>query len=558
MTIFHSSMPRRYGYTLVLTVSLLSSACGGGGSDPTPPNSTAGSDATLSALSLSNGELDQVFQSSQASYTASAGYLLDSIGITAVANDTNATISINGSSAGSGIESSAIPLVTGSNNLSIEVTSADTTVTQDYSVDITKGDLSSLQQRAFIKADNAGNGDLFGRPVAVSGNTLVIGAPDEDSAVNANGSDNSETNSGAAYVFVRNGNSWTQQAMLKADNARAEYRFGASVSISGDTLVVGSPSEGKNISLESGAAYVFTRSNGNWTQQAMLKAANADGNDDFGVHVAIDSNLIAVAATGEGSAAGKAADDNSAPLSGAVYLFEQNNGSWTQQSMLKASNAESYDQFGSGLSISGETVVVGAASEDSASSLNQDDNSAAQSGAAYVFVRNNGAWTQQAYLKASAADQGDNFGFSVAVSNNLIVVGAIYQDDNSPTESGAAYVFARSGSDWSQQGLLKPAGLLDNVQFGFSVAIRDHYIAVGTKGVQSNSGAVYLYHENQGVYTQLKALTASNAEPGDVLGESVAIADDYLAISAIGESSSFAGGEADNSETNAGAVYIWR
>ncbi len=326
-------------------------------------------------------------------------------------------------------------------------------------------------QEAYLKASNTGGADWFGTSVAVDGDTVVVGAYFEDSnATGVNGPNNNlaET-SGAAYVFVRTGTTWTQQAYLKASNTGGGDWFGTSVAVDGDTVVVGARGEGSNatgvdgpnnnLAATSGAAYVFVRSVTTWTQQAYLKASNTDANDQFGWSVAVDGdgNTVVVGARGEDSnATGVDGNevDNSAGNSGAAYVFERSVTTWTQQAYLKASNTDANDQFGWSVAVDGNTVVVGARLEDSnATGVNGPNNNlAATSGAAYVFVRSVTTWTQQAYLKASNTGFFDEFGFSVAVAGDTVVVGARLEDssatgvngdeaDNSVNDSGAAYVF---------------------------------------------------------------------------------------------------------------------
>ena len=222
---------------------------------------------------------------------------------------------------------------------------------------------------------------------------------------------------------------------------------------------------------DSGAAYPITI-DPIWSQQAYLKASNTEASDAFGQSVAVSGNTLVVGAPFEESGAtgvnGNQAD-NSADEAGAAYVFVRAGTTWTQQAYLKASNAEAGDQFGKVVGISGDTVVVGTSSEESnATGVNGDqaDNSFVQAGAAYVFVRAGTTWTQQAYLKASNTGVADNFGYSVAISGDTVVVGAVLEDsgaigvngnqaDNSAGGSGAAYVFVRGGTSWTQQAYLK-------------------------------------------------------------------------------------------------------
>jgi len=304
---------------------------------------------------------------------------------------------------------------------------------------------------------------------------VVAGANLEDSnatGVDGNQSDNSAEDSGAAYVFVRSGANWSQQAYLKASNTGEFDRFGISVAVSGNTVVVGAYLESSNATgvngnqsnnsaANSGAVYVFVRSGTSWFQQAYLKAFNTGEFDRFGISVGVSGDTVVVGANLEDSnvtGVNGNQSDNSASASGAAYVFERSGTSWSQQAYLKASNTGAGDEFGYSVAVSGDTVVVGANLEDSNATgvnENQSDNSAGNAGAAYVFGRSGASWSQQAYLKASNTGVGDEFGWSVAVSGDTVVVGAYpessnatgvngNQSDNSASVSGAVYVFPRS------------------------------------------------------------------------------------------------------------------
>jgi hypothetical protein len=367
---------------------------------------------------------------------------------------------------------------------------------------------SSWSQQAYLKASNTDESDYFGGSVAVSGNIVVVGAIGESSnavGVNGDGSDNSVQNSGAAYVFVRNGSSWSQQAYLKASNTDRFDQFGNSVAVSANTVVVGVAGDSSAHSY--GAAYVFVRSGSSWSQQAYLTASNSDYGDQFGHSVAISGDTMVMGAVGEDSNATGVngnGSDNSASNSGAAYVFVRNGSSWSQQAYLKASNTDANDQFGNSVAISGDTVVVGANAESSnATGINGNEanNSVSNSGAAYVFVRSGSSWSQQAYLKASSTDAFDQFGNSVAISGDTVLVGAPGESsnatgingnasDNSVADSGAAYVFVRNGSSWSQQAYLKASSIDIFDGFGVSVAISGDTVVVGVNGEDSNATGV--------------------------------------------------------------------
>jgi hypothetical protein len=331
---------------------------------------------------------------------------------------------------------------------------------------------TAWQQEVYLKASNTGTGDEFGRSVALSGDTLAVGAHNEDSAatgVNGNQNDNSAPESGAVYVFRRTGTTWLQEAYLKASNAGSLDSFGNSVALSGDTLAVGAGDEDSaatgvngnqadNSAENSGAVYVFRRTDTVWQQEAYLKASNTERYDFFGGSVGLSGDTLAVAAKGEDGAAtgtGDSQTDNSVSESGAVYVFRRTGTVWQQEAYLKASNAERSDFFGERVALSGDTLAVGAWFEDSAAQGvggDQADNSAPESGAVYVFRRTGTVWQQEAYLKASNTGTVDEFGRSVALSDDTLAVGVPYEDsaalgvggdqaDDSTPQSGAVYIF---------------------------------------------------------------------------------------------------------------------
>lgn len=275
--------------------------------------------------------------------------------------------------------------------------------------------IDPIAQQAYLKASNTDEFDGFGVSVAVSGNTVVVGAWGEASnatGVNGDQSDDTAEAAGAAYIFVRNGTTWSQQAYLKASNTDSGDYFGRSAAISGDTVVVGAYGEDSsatgvdgdgsdNSILFAGAAYVFVRNGTNWNQQAYLKASNTGGDlfsadgyngDHFGGSVAVAGNTVVVGAYGESSSARGVngnQSNNLALASGAAYVFVRSGTTWTQQAYLKASNTGAYDFFGQSVTVSGDTVVVGAVHESSNAigvNGNQSNNSAVESGAAYIFT----------------------------------------------------------------------------------------------------------------------------------------------------------------------------
>jgi hypothetical protein len=473
-----------------------------------------------------------------------------------------------------------------------------------------------LQAIGYFKASNTGSGDSFGWTLALSGdgNTLAVGAPYEDSSasgINGTQSDNASSDSGAVYVFVKGSAGWTQEAYIKASNTTASTNFGESVALSsdGNTLAVGAPfedgaattingSQTAQTAHDAGAVYVFTRSSGSWSQQAYVKPTNNYADTYFGWSVSIsdDGNTLVSGAPGDSNSAtgvNPATVNHTAANAGAAYVFRRSAGSWAQLAYLKASNSEANDNFGTAVAVSGAgtTLAVGAPYEaSSATGVNgsQTSNTAANAGAVYVFAYGT-SWAQQAYVKASNTGAQDNFGAAVALSDNgnTLAVGAPYeassasggQTDNSATDAGAAYIFARSGSSWSQQAFVKASNADALDDFGLAIALSSdgNVLAVGAIGESSNAtgvggvetdnskdgvGAAYVFNRSGTSWAQKTYLKPSTSTLGDEFGSALGLSADAttLAISGAFEQSNalgIGGSQTSTSAADSGALWLF-
>ena len=472
----------------------------------------------------------------------------------------------------------------------------------------------------YFKAGNPEEEDHFGQSVSLSadGETLAVGAPWEDSnasEVDGDTTDNSAVDSGAVYVFAREDGAWRQQAYLKASNSRTGDYFGIAVSLSddGNTLAVGARFEDSaatgindfatNLSaLNSGAAYLFGRRRGEWSQQAYIKASNTGATDQFGAAISIsgDGRSLAVGASAESSVAegvNGEQSDNSSPSSGAVYVFRRDDAGWGQDAYIKASNTSVSDAFGHSVDFSrdGGTLVVGARFESSAATgINgdQENFSGTESGAVYVFVRDNGVWNQQAYVKASNTGIDDQFGISTSLSadGDTLAVGAQWEDsaavgidgdqsNNALQNAGAVYLFSRESGVWEQRAYLKPNNSDISDIFGFKVslssdartlAVAAHFEdsnAIGINGDHGNNslaaaGAVTIFKMSDSVWRQHAYVKASNPDAVDLFGHALSLSGDgnTLAVGARNEASNSSGindDQSDNSAPESGAVYIY-
>ena len=450
-------------------------------------------------------------------------------------------------------------------------------------------------QEAFIKSVNLDVNDYFGRVVAISGDTLVTGAHGEDSSQTTitNGpsasADNSLTGSGAVYVYKRINTIWAQEAYLKAVNSNSNDYFGYSIALSGDTLAVASPNEDSNqtsitndstassdnSASNAGAVYLYKRNGSNWVQQAFVKAANSSAGDNFGSSLSLSGDVLVVGSSTEDSSQNtitngvSANPDNSSSNSGAAYIYRRTGSEWAQEAFVKADNAQSLDYFGTAVSVSRDTLAVGAPYEDSNQNTITNgntasgNNSASSSGAVYVYRRGSSGWSQEAFLKASNAEAYDYFGYNVSLSFDTLAVtaygesslqktitqGSSASADNSGFFSGAVFVFRREGNQWAQEAYIKPANAQDYGLFGSSgLSISDNLLAIGhsedsvqntiTNGITASDdesgsgvGAVFVYRHDGQQWAQEAYIKPVNAKKGLIyFGGSVSIEGDSLAV----------------------------
>ncbi len=369
-----------------------------------------------------------------------------------------------------------------------------------------------------LTPSDATEDDHFGNSVSIDGDYAVIGAVWDDENGYA---------SGSAYIFHRNGTNWIEQTKITASNGSTEDRFGHSVSISGDYAIVGAPYY-DDIVENTGEAYIFHRNGTNWTQQARLAVSDVAEEDLFGWSVSISGDYAVVGAVD--------ADDNGS-ASGCAYVFHRNGTSWILQEKLIASDGERWDNFGQSVAISGDYLVIGA---------HWDDNDGIRSGSAYIFHRSDGAWFEEAKISASDADDEDWFGHSVSISGDYSVIGA-YGNDTYGSNSGAAYIFHRSGTNWTEQARIIASDGEQFDNFSYTTSISGNYIAIGAAGYGDN-GAAYIFHRSGTIWTEDTKLTASDGENEDWFGRSVDISGNYALIGAWQD---------DDNGPGSGSAYLY-
>lgn len=339
---------------------------------------------------------------------------------------------------------------------------------------------SIWSQQAKITAGDAAADDHFGASVAVSGDTAIVGAYGK------------MENRGAAYIFVRDGITWTQQAKLTPADFEAGDCFGCSVSISGNTAIVGAYGKEDN----TGAVYIFVRSGNSWSQQAKLVANNAEADDYFGHSVSISGDTAAIGAYGKENA------------TGALYLYTRSNTSWSQQAAFSAADSAADDHFGYSVSISGDTVIAGAWKAVSLKGT---------TGAAYIFVRSEGTWSQQAKLASNDPESFDRFGISVAIDGDMAMAGADWK------YGGAAYMFTRTGYKWAQQAKFATSDAVTGDRFGAAVSASNGKAMVGSFAQYNNMGTAYIYSEMLPLTIETRTATSVLATSATLNGSIVSM-----------------------------------
>ena len=315
--------------------------------------------------------------------------------------------------------------------------------------------------------------DAFGTSVDISGNYIIVGSPNNDD----NGDD-----SGSAYIFHRSGGTWMQQAKLIPPDGAAGDIFGYAVSISGNLAVVGAPSD-KDNGTDTGSTYAFARSGTFWSAQAKLLSPNPDSLNYFGFSVNIDDDYVVVGAPG---------NDTFGVFTGAAYIFHRSGSNWIFQKRLFSPHMSAYDYFGYSVSISENSTVV--------SSVNSGYSGVFTSGSVQIFIRDSTAWLFEALLVAPNPDSTDYFGFSVAIYGDYLVVGEPYNTFNNVPQNGSAYVFHRTDGVWVRQTILSMPSQQENANFGASVYIHGENIIVGSPYLDAggfiNLGHAFIYKRN--------------------------------------------------------------
>ena len=354
-----------------------------------------------------------------------------------------------------------------------------------------------------ITASDGANADLFGSAVSIDGEYAIVGAQEDD---------DSGSESGSAYIYIRSGNTWTQQAKLLASDGTINDLFGSAVSLDGEYAIIGAYGNDDS-GVESGSAYIFKRDGTVWTQQAKLLAADGDAGDYFGFSVSIDGDYAIIGAPHENS------------YKGSAYIFKRSGSSWIEESKLIVSDSGSFAQLGTSVYIDGEYVIIGAPSD-----KNGDGD---YTGAAHIFKRTDTTWTYQAKLLASDGEADERFGNSVSMDGDYAIIGAFFDDDNG-MYSGSAYVFKRTDTTWAQQAKLLASDGDSEDRFGNAVSIDGVYAIVGAERDEVLKGAMYAFKRSGTSWVEEEKLIGTDTVTGDLFGRSVSIDGGYALVGAPG------------------------
>ncbi len=351
-------------------------------------------------------------------------------------------------------------------------------------------------------AYDGGESDLYGPSVAIDGDVAVVGVWVDDEM---------GLNNGAAYVFRHVDNVWIQEQKLLPPSQGHFGYMGRSVSVDSDVIAVGRPGEG-----DQGSVMIFRHDGASWVFEAQLTSSDGDQRDGFGCDVALDGDRLAI---------GCWWDDDLGFDSGAAYVFEYSEGGWSQEHKLLAADGEAFDWFGQTVALSGDTIIVGSP---------YDADAGHKTGAAYVFTYADEVWSQEAKLVPTDATAGNEFGMDAALDGDVAIVGGWLDDDNGPN-AGAAYVFRRGGGEWTEEWKLTASDGAENDNFGYAVTLDGDYIVVGALLDDDNgtsSGSAYAYHFDGVAWNEELKLLASDGAQLDYFGCRVALSGSTAAIGA--------------------------
>lgn len=340
-----------------------------------------------------------------------------------------------------------------------------------------------------LRASDATINDTFGIVLAQSGDTVLIASP------------NKNLSRGVVYVYTRSGLQWREQAKLTAMDAATLDNFGSSLAIDGDTAIIGAPQKNK----QHGNAYVFLRASGKWSQQAKLSADGGVTGDYFGSSVGIKGDTAIVGV--------------STPDRNMVYVYVRTGTTWSEQAKLTPEDGSAGDYFGAAVALGTDTALIGAPGRLIGTNTSP--------GRAYVFARAGTVWSEQAKLSIADGAADDRYGLAVALSGDTAVIGAYKRANGNNLNQGEAYVYARTGTTWSEQARLRASDGAAQDRFGIAVAVGGDIAVIGAENATVSDhigqGAAYVFSRSGGTWSESMRLTAQAGISDDAFGRAVSV-----------------------------------
>ncbi len=382
---------------------------------------------------------------------------------------------------------------------------------------------SKWVEQATLIPSDGEQNDRFGHSVSLDGDRVLVGA---------HWNDDLGSTSGSAYIFDFNGTAWLQTTKLLPTDGAAGDQFGSSVSLSGDNAFVGAPRNDGG-STFGGAVYVFHLSDNQWIQDDKIMPADAGANDQFG---------SAISVSGTRALIGAEDDSEGSPLIGSAYIYDYDGNSWNESAKLLASDGSSHDDFGSSVSLSGNRALIGA---------KLDDVNTSNAGSVYVFDFDGLTWSETAKIIPSDSTTGIRFGQSVSLQGDVFVVGA-HQNRSNGLDYGAAYVFEYDGVNWQQIDKLTAADKSQHDELGYSVAIDGQFIFAGAHhdmDFGAQSGSAYVFELDGASWIETQEIHPEEGAANDYFGYSVSIDGDKALVGAFRDGIY---------EADSGAAYIYQ
>lgn len=495
----------------------------------------------LRDLQISIGTLEPAFDPNVFEYQAQLPLLAASVDLT-VDSDTGAVLAIGNQPASFGVAFRASVIDPGDATLPITLR-AGSAVASDYHITFVR----SAGQRSYLKGEHCQAGGWFGEWFAADGDTLVVGAPLEASA-----SVDTLAMAGAAYVYVKEGDQWRQQAWLSSPEPRADESFGMGVAIWKDRIVVGAPGglySRRGVGTRNGTAYTYVRSKDTWTLESVIRSPSSGASGDaFGYRMLLRDDELIVTAPYD------------TLQSGAGYVFRWDGTAWLMQQRIRADTPTTFGEWGVALAADGDRLAVGATHE--------TVDAIERAGAVYIYERTPSGWKLVQRLQAPMLRPRALFGYSLALLADTLVVGAPYNtNDPPPTHGGEVHVWQHTGSEYRLFKTLESIQGAVGDLFGNSVALDEHWLLVGAPGdptvaAQSEvlaQGKVHLFGRSEQGFVRTSVLRADHGGEQDHFGDSVLFAHDYALINSREEDSgscSVNGDQTDNSKSDSGAAYV--